>query len=143
MFKRIVIPSVIGVLVVYMMGMFIFSDLGVLSSYEKASRINRQQAAIRNLARIHETKLAVLEKIRKNPRLAARYRPWQGYTATEPLSRPVFDKPFLLRHPILIILLAGILALTGLYYLQMRKRRREPREDSRKRSGTYIKPSWS
>lgn len=132
-------------MIAMLLGMFIFGEMGVLQSYDKAARISSLRTTIWKLHRILDTKNEVLKKVRANPELARHYRPWRGYSVQEERGGAGrAGKPFLLRHPLLILLLAAIAALSLLFFLQSRKRRRLLPADPAPRSrGTYIKPSWS
>ena len=147
MFRKWLLPVAAGGLFIYLVSMFLFGELGVIRSYDKAVKISRLRSSIARLESVYRSKAEVLKKVRRNPSLAGRYRPWQGYRYRE-AGRQAFSRPFLLRHPMLLVLLGAIAIITGLFFLQQRKRGRDRGGRSAGsgklvRSSGYIKPSWS
>jgi len=135
----------IGALLIYLMAMFLFGELGLIKSYDKTVKISRLRLSIQRLERIYRNKRAILLRVRRNPSLAVRYEPWRGYTGAVSGTRR-FSRPFFVRHPLLIVVLAAIIATTACYILHQKKRNSLSSEEKEKRkplrSNSYIKPSW-
>ena len=147
MFRKFLLPLTAGGLFIYLISMFLFGELGVIRSYDKAVQISKLRGSIARLEQIYRSKTAILNKVRRNPELADRYRPWRGYQSSE-TNRPKFSRPFLLRHPLLLVLIGAIAVISGIFLYQQKKRtdntvRNVARSGKIIRNNGYIKPSWS
>lgn len=153
---RLFVPVTATLVLLVMVAMFLFGDLGVLASFEKKRQIRVLREEIEVLQERRLTKALAIERLQGDPAairaLALRYglKGGQGPAVvhaderTAPLVADDPGKPFLLRHPLLVLIGLLIVILVLFYrFIYRRVLQRGDAEGESADRAKVIKPSWS
>lgn len=152
---RLLLPLTLSGGIALMAFQFFFGKLGVVESWEKQRTIAALQqdiAAIKTASAERQTQISLLSTDKGTIRglallygmtggdgIPARPLPQATKLKRESLREDQQEQPFLLRHPVLIIIPGVILALLTGFMLSRRLRK----QDADPQRTRYIKPSWT
>ena len=156
------VPILLITFLVAAVAFFIFGDLGILASYEKTIAIRNMHRELERLRLIQLQKTRKLVRLKQDPGTIREYAQLYGLQGGEVVSpQKAADEihisnvihrlsapekgAFLLRHPILIVLVLLISLSLFAYFLVTRRQAVALKEEApprgRKNNG-YINPSW-
>jgi len=163
--RKYIFPVLLSIFLVVMVVMFIFGDLGVIASYKKSKTMLGLKKSIITLERAYLQKKKEVIKLKNDKATLRKYALYYGMTGgiviwkkamktTKAYDRIANEAPiihrkgFFSRHPILLILLGGIVVLLFLFIFITKKNavvRRDAESIPLRKNKTnrLIKPSWS
>ena len=157
--KQLVVPVSISIFVLFIVSMFIFGDMGVLSSFEKKRQIRQLKYEISLLDNIRVNKIKFADKLKKDKSLIRKLALMYGMKGGENIKYSGImesfkkyphnsvkingTKPFLIRYPFLILLIF-LAIMIFLFFLLLHKSKVKSKHRYVKNSiGRAIRPSWS